>query len=97
MKKLGKNTEKLISYLRQGGWNFKRFTEHSDGELSYSEDSYEDACKVSKILRNKGFIETGKIDSIYKDVRSHYISNGKCKIVFKTDSSMGRTYISIEV
>lgn len=97
MKKLGKNTEELISYLRKAGWKCKRFIEHKDGEISYSENSYEDVCRVSQILRIKGFSNYEKVASFYKDVRSHYISDGQRKIIFKTDSSTGRTNISIEL
>jgi len=89
------NTKILLGYLNTAGFKLKRFSEDSDGSISFAESSYEDLCRFSKILRNKGFDTYEKVNSIYNDVREHRISNSKYSISFKTDTQYNRSFICL--
>lgn len=96
IKKMGQTTILLLSYLQKASFRIKKYSEVKDGEISFAEGSHEDLFKYSRTLRNMGFKNYVKNDSIYSDVKSHSVDNGEYKITFTTDSTLKRSNIKIE-
>ena len=87
----------LLDYMTKAGFRLKRYIEEANGKISFSEGSYEDIMKYSKVLRNKGFNKfENNPDPIYKDIKSSFIENGKVRIIFTTDTSTKRTTLQLQ-